>query len=371
MRIAFLSWRDTTHPDGGGSEVFVESVGRELTDLGHDVTLVCARHPGSAAREDVDGVRVRRLGGRLTVYLWGLAWLVRHRRDVDVVVDVVNGLPFASPLVRRHGVVALVHHVHAEQWRIIYPGWPGRAGWFVESRLVPLIYRGRPFLTVSDASACDLVAIGIAADAITVVRNGLAAAPPSTHPARSATPRLAVLSRLVPHKQIEHAFTVVARLADEMPALHLDLIGDGWWHDELVSAVTVQGVADRVTFHGHVPDHRRDELLAQAWLMVMPSVKEGWCLAVTEAGAQGTPSVAYASAGGVAESITHEATGLLVDDLDEMVEAVRELILDEERRSHMGSAARTKAATLTWTSCATRTEKVLAAQVRPGGTQSP
>jgi len=371
MRIVFLSWRDTTHPDGGGSEVFVESVARELTGLSHDVTLVCARHPGSAPREDVEGVRVRRLGGRLTVYLWGLAWLVRHRRDIDVVVDVVNGLPFASPLVRRHGVVALVHHVHAEQWRIIYPGWAGRVGWFVESRLVPLIYRGRPFLTVSDSSARDLVAIGIAADAITVVRNGLAATPPSTPPTKSATPRLGVLSRLVPHKQIEHAFTVLARLSGDMPALHLDVIGEGWWRDELVSAATAQGVADRVTFHGHVPDRRRDELLAQAWLMVMPSVKEGWCLAVTEAGAQGTPSVAYASAGGVTESITHGATGLLVDDLDEMVETVRGLILDEDRRSRMGGAARAKAATLTWTACATRTETLLTSQVRPGGTQSP
>ena len=30
MRIAFLTWRDSTHPDGGGSEVFVEQVARQL-----------------------------------------------------------------------------------------------------------------------------------------------------------------------------------------------------------------------------------------------------------------------------------------------------------------------------------------------------
>ena len=371
MRIAFLSWRDTTHPDGGGSEVFVESVGRELTRLGHDVTLVCARHPGSAAREDVDGVRLRRLGGRLTVYLWGLAWLVRHRHHVDVVVDVVNGLPFASPLVRRRGVVALVHHVHAEQWRIIYPGWPGRVGWWVESRLVPLLYRGRPFLTVSVASARDLVAIGIAADTITVVRNGLSSSPPDVRPAESPTPRLAVLSRLVPHKQIEHAFTVISRLVDEFPELHLDVVGDGWWHDQLVSAAANQAVSDRVTFHGHVSDARRDELIGRAWVMVMPSVKEGWCLAVTEAGAQGTPSVAYASAGGVAESITDGVTGVLVTDVDEMAAAVRGLMRDEEWRSSMGEAARAKAATLTWDACATRTEQILDAEVRRGRAQSP
>ena len=40
-----------------------------------------------------------------------------------------------------------------------------------------------------------------------------------------------------------------------------------------------------------------------------PSVKEGWGLAVMEAAAQGTPTIAYRSAGGVAESVVHGETG--------------------------------------------------------------
>ncbi|SFB45518.1 Glycosyltransferase involved in cell wall bisynthesis [Nocardioides alpinus] len=369
MRIAFLSWRDTTHPDGGGSEVFVEAVGRELVLRGHAVTLLCSRHPGSAPRDDLDGIRLRRLGGRLTVYLWGLAWLVWHRRDVDVVVDVVNGLPFASPLVRRKGVVALVHHVHAEQWRIIYPGLAGRIGWFVESRIVPLLYRGRPFLTVSDASARDLVAIGVDAARITVVRNGLVAVPAEVVE-ESPLPRLAVLSRLVPHKQIEHALTVVHRLSAEFPDLHLDVVGDGWWHDELATAAEALDVTDRVTFHGHVSDARRDQLVGEAWLMVMPSIKEGWCLAITESGAQGTPSVAYAEAGGVTESIRDGVTGRLAADLDDLVGIVRELLTDHTTRSRMGVAARRMARTLTWDTCAVRAEVVLRAAGAPND-QSP
>jgi glycosyltransferase involved in cell wall biosynthesis len=367
VRIAFLSWRDTTHPDGGGSEVFVESVGRELARRGHEVTLLCARHPGSAPREDLDGVRLRRVGGRLTVYLWGLAWLVRHRSDVDVVVDVVNGLPFASPLVRRHGVVALVHHVHAEQWRIIYPGIAGRIGWFVESRVVPLLYRGRPFLTVSDSSARDLARIGIDAQAITVVRNGLDGVPDRPAAPTSPTPRIVVLSRLVPHKRIEHAFEVVRRLAGEVPDLHLDVVGDGWWREELVAAASESGVGDRVTFHGHVDEARRDELVAAAWLMVMPSVKEGWCLAITESAAQGTPSVAYAGAGGVTESIVDGETGLLVDDLDELTGAVRRLLTDHVTRERLAAGAHDRARTLTWEACAVRAESV----IQQVGDQSP
>ena len=45
----------------------------------------------------------------------------------------------------------------------------------------------------------------------------------------------------------------------------------------------------------------------------MPSLKEGWGLVVVEAGVHGTPTVAFRSAGGPADSIVDGETGLLVD----------------------------------------------------------
>lgn len=345
MRVAFLTWRDSTHPDGGGSEVFVEQVARGLVTLGHDVTILCARHGDAPATEELDGVRLVRTGGRLTVYPRGLWWLLRHRRT-DVVVDVINGLPFGAPLVRRHGVVALVHHVHQRQWQIIYPGLWGRIGWFVESRLTPAAYRRRPHLTVSEASRRDLVALGIPADAITVARNGLASTPAGAE--RSATPRLCVLARLVPHKQIEHAVTTVARLRADHPDLRLDIVGEGWWRAALEESVRAQGVGDRVTFHGHVSDAERDRLLGEAWLALLPSVKEGWGLAVLEAAAQRTATVAYRSAGGVTEAVVDGVTGLLVDDLDELVRATGRVLLDPALRDSLGAAAQLRAREFDW-----------------------
>lgn len=359
MHVAFLTWRDSTHPDGGGSEVFVEQVARGLVERGHRVTLVCARHGAAPAREDLDGVTLLRMGGRLTVYPRGLLWLLRQRRTrpVDAVVDVINGLPFGTPLVRRHGVVALVHHVHQAQWRIIYPGLRGRIGWFIESRLTPLLYRGRPHLTVSEASRRDLTRLGIPREAITVARNGLSsvASPVPT----SDTPRLVVLARLVPHKQIEHAVEVLARLRAELPTLELDIVGEGWWHDQLVAAVRAHGVAEHVHLHGHVSDTERDRLLARAWLMLLPSVKEGWGLAVLEAAAQRTPTVAYRYAGGVTESVVDGETGLLVDDLEGMVDATRRVLSDPSLRVALAEAAAVRAREFDWDSTTEVVESVL------------
>jgi glycosyltransferase involved in cell wall biosynthesis len=204
MRIAFLTWRDTGHPDGGGSEVYVEQIARRLAQRGHTVTIHCARYPGATEDSIEQGVAIRRRGGRLTVYAHGLWWLLSPAgRRQDVVVEVINGLPFGARLVRRRGLVVLVHHLHKEQWRLIYPGPPGRIGWFVESRLTPALYRDIPHVTVSEASRRDLERIGIRD--VTVVRNGLTV--PSVNGQRSATARMCVLARLVPHKQIEHAIT--------------------------------------------------------------------------------------------------------------------------------------------------------------------
>lgn len=357
MRIAFLTWRDSTHPDGGGSEVFVEEVARELARRGHEVTMLCARHPGSAASESLDGVRVLRTGGRLTVYPRGLAWLATRGRDLDVVVDVINGLPFGTPLVRRRGLVALVHHVHQRQWQIIYPGLRGRVGWFVERRVTPRLYRRHPHLTVSHASLEDLVAMGIPRASLTVVCNGIACAPVAVP--RSPAPRLAVLARLVPHKQVEHAFAVLDRLRGEWPDLRLDVIGEGWWHEQLTAEVRRLGLGRQVTFHGHVPAAERDRLLAQAWIMLLPSVKEGWGLAVLEAAVQGTPTVAYRDAGGVTESVLDGRTGLLAGDLDDLVACTRTLLADAGLRETLGRQARERAADFSWSGTTDVVEQVM------------
>jgi glycosyltransferase involved in cell wall biosynthesis len=170
-----------------------------------------------------------------------------------------------------------------------------------------------------------------------------------------------VLARLVPHKRIEHAFAVLAGLREEFPELRLDVVGSGWWHDELVSDAESWGVMDLVVWHGHLPDDERDRVLARAWIALLPSTNEGWGLSVVESAAQGTPTVAYREAGGVNESVLHGRTGVLIDSLDEMRDAVARLLRDPAELEAMSAAAQQNAARFSWENGAAELDRVLRA----------
>ncbi|BDY28732.1 glycosyltransferase family 4 protein [Mycolicibacterium mageritense] len=365
--ILLLCWRDTGHPQGGGSEAYVQRIGAQWAKEGIDVTLRTARYPGAARDEVVDGVRISRGGGPYSVYIWaGLAMVAARiglgplrRVRPDVVIDTQNGLPFLARLAFGKRVAVLVHHCHRELWPVAGPVM-GRVGWFVESRLSPRLHRRNQYVTVSLPSARDLNELGVDSGRIAVVRNGLDQAPAETlELARSQTPRLVVLSRLVPHKQIEDALEAVAALRDEVPDLQLDVLGGGWWQQRLVDHAELLGISDLVTFHGHVDDVTKHRVLQQSWVHVLPSRKEGWGLAVTEAAQHGVPTIGYRSSGGLTDSIVDGVTGLLVDDCDGLVSGLRQLLADPVLRVQLGSKAQARSDEFSWAQSADAMRSVL------------
>jgi glycosyltransferase involved in cell wall biosynthesis len=365
--VLLLCWRDTGHPQGGGSETYLQRIGSLLADAGVDVTLRTARYEGAARVDVVDGVRISRAGGPYTVYIRaGLAMVasrvglgpLRHTRP-DVVVDSQNGLPFLARLAFGRRVVLLVHHCHREQWPVAGRAL-GRIGWFVESRLSPWLHRRNQYVTVSLPSMRDLADLGVDTRRVAIVRNGLDEAPgDSLIGRRSVTPRVVVLSRLVPHKQIEDALDAVAVLRTRVPDLHLDVVGGGWWHDRLVEHAQRLGIADAVTFHGHVDEGTKHAVVQRCWVHLLPSRKEGWGLAVVEAAQHGVPTIGYRSSGGLVDSVVDGVTGLLVDDRDDMVDRLEGLLSDRVLREELGAKAEARSREFSWLQSAAAMQAVL------------
>lgn len=348
MHVLFCNWRDTKNPGGGGSEVYVESMARGLVERGHQVTIFCAAHDRAPRDEYVAGVRFVRRGSKLDIYVRAFLGILLHRfGPIDLVVDVQNGLPFFTRLATRKPVVVLVHHVHREQWPVVYPGLMGKVGWWVESWLAPRLYRHSQYVAVSASTRDELIGLGVAGERIAIVHNGNDLAP-AVESARSADPRMSVVGRLVPHKQVEHAIDAVSALTNDYPTLVLDVVGAGWWEDELRAYALQSGVADRVEFHGFVDDQTKHEIYARSWLLALPSLKEGWGIVIGEAGSHSTPTIAYRSAGGTNESIDDNGSGILVDSREEFIAGVHELIAKDEWRGLLGHGALEKSHKFTW-----------------------
>ena len=68
-----------------------------------------------AVERPAPGLELHHMGSRITVFPRA-AWAVRRglARDADVVLEVVNGITFLTPLWLRRPRVTLVHHIHRD-----------------------------------------------------------------------------------------------------------------------------------------------------------------------------------------------------------------------------------------------------------------
>lgn len=357
--VLILNWRDLTHPEGGGSELYVESLAARLVLGGDRVTVLCAAHDQAPRDETKNGVRYVRRGGRTTVYVWSAILMLTGRLGRrGTVVEVHNGVPFLARLFTRRRVVVLVHHVHREQWGVVFGPRAARIGWWLESRVAPRVNRHCDYVAVSEVTKTELIGLGVDAERITVVHNGTSPALPTESP-RAARPTIVVLGRLVPHKRVELVLEATVALRVEFPELQVEIAGSGYWETALNTKIEQLQLQDVVHLLGRVTEQEKADLLARSWVHAVPSLKEGWGLSVVEAGTHGTPSVAFRYAGGLAESILDGVTGSLVEDQAGLVSELRSLLSDTALRTRLGDAARVHAAGFTWATSAAGFSHVL------------
>lgn len=339
LRLLFLNWRDERHPESGGAERYLVVVTEGLAARGHDVTVLTAGYPGAMPDESINGVHYSRRGGRYSIYPRALMSQLVGAHRADVVIDVQNGVPYLSPLVRRGPVINLVHHVHREQWPVVFGPRVSRLGWWLESSLAPVVYRHTDYVAVSNSTRRELADMGVDPERISVIHNGTDESP-DIDVSRASHPLVTVIGRLVPQKRVEIAMRAVAEIAEELPAIELRVVGAGYWESRLRAHAAELGIEGRTTFAGHVSETEKHRILAESWVHALPSLKEGWGLVVAEAGTHGTPTVAFASAGGPNDSIRDGRTGVLVDGgQTEFTTALRQLLIDDAHREMLSANA--------------------------------
>jgi glycosyltransferase involved in cell wall biosynthesis len=332
-RIVFVAWRDLANRNAGGSELLVDRLAHGLSAQGDQVTLLCG---GETAERDYE---VRRSGGTYSQFLRAPFAFSRHLRDCDLVVEVCNGMPYLTPLWAKRPVICLVNHVHTELWSLRFPPPVAAAGRLTESVVMPWAHRKNLFVTVSASTFGALTEIGVDADRIRLICNGVEPAPPPAP--RSAEPLFLALGRLAEYKRID----VLLKLWDRVRSVtggKLVIAGDGPERNRLT-----QLAGPDVVFTGRVSEGEKHRLLSSAWILLHPASIEGWGIVVAEAAVRGTPAIGFCVPG-LRDSVVHNETGLLVKTEGEFASAWATLAIDERRRQAMGHAARERALQLHW-----------------------
>jgi glycosyltransferase involved in cell wall biosynthesis len=360
-RVHMLAWRDLDDPEAGGSEIHADAVARLWTHAGIDVTMRTSGVAGGPRTVTRDGYRAIRAAGRHAVFpRAAVSEAIGRHGPRDGLVEIWNGMPFFSPLWARGPRVVFCHHVHAEMWRMVLPGWKARFGELIEFTVAPPVYRGSRIITLSESSKRELVDdLGLRDELITVVPPGIDTRFAPGAP-KSERPLVVAVGRLEPVKRFHLLVDGLVELQRRHPGLEAVIIGEGSEREALEDRIARAGATGWLRLPGRVDD---DELVAtyqRAWVLASASAREGWGMTITEAAACGTPAVATRIAGH-ADALEHGVSGLLAADAGpELVQRLDAVLGDPSLRDALTRGALARAESFTWEATAEGTLDALA-----------
>ena len=394
LRVAYLVYRGNPHC--GGQGVYTRELVRELTALGHEVTVLSGPpypdladptqlvrvasldlyRPSNPFRVpwphelrttiDVRELAIMCAAGFPEPYTFSLRarrLLAERRGDFDLVHDnqcLGRGL---VPMMERDGwpVLATLHHpitvdrdldlahTRSPLRRLTLHRWYGFLHMQMDvARRIPRL------VTVSESSKRDIAdQMGVDPARLHIVPVGVDPLVFRPLPGVARVPGriMTTASADVPMKGLVHLLDALAKLRTERPDAHLVVIGRPKPKSLIPQRIEQLGLGDAVTFVSGLTTEDIVERYAQAQVACVPSLYEGFSLPAVEAMACAVPVVGT-TGGAVPEVIGRDGdTGLLVPPADPsaLAAALVRALDDAALRDRIGAAGRDRVlARFTW-----------------------
>lgn len=359
-----------------GNEVYVRSLLGALATQASHCELVAYVSANEATHALPERIRTRRVASNPFIRL-GLELSAKVWRDCPDLLHVQYTAPLGCPVpivVTVHDVSFLEHPEYFTRASALQLRWTVRQ----------TVQRAARVLTVSEFSRNSILRAYGDLDEAKVVAIPNAAAPDfrPVHREMAAalvldrfgihTPFFLTVGDLRPRKNQVGLIQAFARLVAADPQLPHCLVLAGketWFGSRVHEAARESGVADRIRFIGFVSDRELLHLYNACDVFAFPSLYEGFGLPALEAMACGR-AVVCSNTSALPEVV--DGAAILFDPLsiDEMVRAIRDLLLDSELKARMERLGLQRAAQFSWQKTAQKTLDVfyeVAGASRPAG----
>lgn len=357
MNILILNWKDIRNPAVGGAEVIAFNFARKLVKEGHAVVFFARSFAGAVPKETIDGVTIIRKGNLLTVYLHAYFYYRNLKKKPDVVVDMVNTLCWQTPLYAKQSSVWMyVNQLAKEVFMYELPFPLSWISYYLE-RFEYMPYRNANALCYSRSTQQDLVSFGLTEKNIRLFPMGLDHDKYIPGKKKTAYPLFLFVARLVRMKRADLCILAMKEVITKHPDARLAIVGNGPDEMRLRKMIEENGLTDNAYIvdknNFFIDKHAGDpkvELMQQAWCLLLPSVKEGWGMVVTEAAACGTPSI-VTNVTGLCDSVQHGKTGLILQpnpSPKELADAMCKVIEDDKLRTKLTKGALEWAGNFNW-----------------------
>ncbi len=355
LRILVFNWKDITHPEAGGSEVFTHEVAKRLVERGNEVSVFVSEVPNRPHKDVIDGVEIIREGTLLTVYRRARGFLENNGQKFDTVVEEVNTRPFfARPLKAGTRYVIIIHQLAREFWGAEFPFPIAAVGRYLLEPIWLSRLRDEQVLVPSPSTFSDLSELGFAR--VSEFRYGLSHQPLERPSSKSGPATFLFLGRLKRTKLPQDAIKAFLCIKRTLKDAKMLVAGDG----PLLPTLRTRYSGGGVEFLGPRYGTEKLELLRRAHLLLVPGIREGWGMVVTEANSMATPVVAY-DVPGLRDSVRHEKTGILVEpgNHEAMAKDAISLLEDPTRYNNLRVQALEYSREFTWDKTVQALQRVL------------
>lgn len=374
MRLLILNYEFP--PLGGGAGRGSYNIAKQLAAKGHDVDVITSRAKGQSAKEEVDGFTIYRVfslrkgvhdcgfRGAATYLLSAISVFRRLVRENDYSVlhyffslptgllhclpgahrnipyivslrgsDVPEYDTFNKPLMLAHNLVKPVtRYIWDTAYRVVA----------LSSDLKNTAHR------TSSETNISVIPNGIESELFLPPEEG------SDNRDASSPVQMICVSRLIERKGIQHVLEALTKVT---VAVHLTIVGEGNYTEELRAQSHKLGVNDKVTFYGYCAREELVELYGKSDFFILPSMAESFGMVFVEAMSCELPVIG-ARVGGVPDIVSEE-NGILVEaaNVEHIQTAIETLANDPKLRQRMALANRQKVIDhYTWQSVADQYE---------------